>query len=480
MKTKYLYICLLLLIGFVGLSSCKVGKPYARPDLQLPDSIIAGQDSVSMGDMQWWQVYADSSLMQIINQALDYNKDMLIASARIREMAERKRISTAALIPNISGRVNDNYERENHGGDALKAVNTFDVQLLFSWEIDLWGNLRWGRTASVAQYLQTVEAQRALQMTIVSEVAQAYYELVALDTELEIVRQTLKAREEGLQLAKIRFEGGLTSETSYRQAVVEHARTAALVPDLERRIALKESDIAFLTGDYPRAVERGKLLTDFTLPDNLPVGLPSDLLERRPDIRQAEQRLVAIHAQMGVAYTDMFPRIRLTAGAGVETLDMAAFFRSPYETVAASLLTPIFNWGKLRAAWKASKAAYEAETYAYEKAVLNAFKETHNAIVNYNKMQEIYEMRVSLENSARSYLDLAQLQYINGVINYMDVLDAQRGYFDAQIGLSNAIRDELLAVVQLYKSLGGGWQVPDEQSVPADNKAKTPKRKKDK
>lgn len=471
MKIRLFYICSILISCFVVFPSCKVGKPYVRPDLQLPDSIIAQQDSLSLGDMQWWELYADSALTALIDRSLDYNKDMLIAAARIKEMAERKRISTSKLLPGFNAQIEDEYERENHGGDALKATNTFDVQILFSWELDLWGNLRWGRAASIAEYLQSIEAQRALRMTIVAEVAQTYYELVALDTELDIVRQTLKAREEGMHLARIRFEGGLTSETSYRQAVVEYARTATLIPDLEREIALKESDLAFLTGDYPKSIVRGRLLQDFDIPEQLPVGLPSGLLERRPDIRQAEQRLIAVHAQMGVAYTDMFPRIRLTAGAGVETVDMAAFFRSPHEIITGTFLTPLFNWGRLHAAWKASKAAYEAETYAYEKAVLTAFKETHNAIVNYNKIQEVYRMRSRLEHSAKSYMELAQLQYINGVISYMDVLDAQREYFDAQIGLSNAVRDELLAVVQLYKTLGGGWQVDEvEEDNTKDSK----------
>lgn len=452
-----------LVAGLLFFSSCKVGKPYRQPDLNLPDSIIANQDSLSFGDMEWWAVYSDSTLQALIQRSLENNKDMLIATAKIKEMAARKRISTAALLPEFNGRIGDVYERENHGGNALKVDNTFDIQLLLSWELDLWGNIRWKRAASMAEYLQSIEAQRAVTITIVSEVARSYYELIALDTELDIVRQTLKAREEGVRLAKIRFEGGLTSETSYRQALSELAKTSTLVPDLERRITLKENDIAFLAGEYPNKTTRGKILQEFTFKGDLPVGLPSDLLKRRPDIRQAEQKLIQAHAKMGVAFTDMFPRISLTAGAGIETVEFADILRSPYEKIAANLLAPIFQWGKLRSNYKASKAAYEAEVYNYQKSVLNAFKETHNAIVNYNKIQEVYNARVYYEQSAESYMELAQLQYINGVINYMDVLDAQRGYFDAQIALSNAVRDEYLAIVQLYKTLGGGWKMPDEE-----------------
>ena len=420
MKRKKLYMAILLFAGI--LTSCKVGKSYVRPDLHLPDSLAQHQDSVSFGDQDWKDIYADSTLCSLIDRALEHNKDMLIAAARVKEMAAQKRISTAALLPDIKGKVTAERELENHGGDAFKKADTFEAQFLVSWELDLWGNLRWARSASIAEYLQSIEAQRALRMTIVAEVAQAYYELVALDTELDIVKQTLKAREEGVRLARIRFAGGLTSETSYRQAQVELARTATLVPDLERKISLKENDIAFLAGEYPNRIARSRLLQEFNFPETLPVGLPSTLLERRPDIRQAEQKLIAANVMEG------------------------------------ALLTPIFGWGKNRAALKAKKAAFEGEVHNYEKSVLTAFKETRNAIVNFNKIKEVYELRANLERSAKSYMDLAQLQYINGVINYLDVLDAQRGYFDAQIGLSNAIRDELIAVVQLYKALGGGWK----------------------
>lgn len=456
MNRKYMYLGVVLLAGV--LTSCKVGKSYVRPDLKLPEQLTKNQDSLSLGDEDWKSIYTDTTLQGLIDRTLEHNKDMLIAAARVKEMAAQKRISTAALLPDFKGKVAAEREWENDGGDSYKKSDTFEGQLLLSWELDLWGNLRWARSASVAEYLQSVEGQRALKMTIVAEVAQAYYELVALDTELDIVKQTLKAREEGVRLARIRFAGGLTSETAYRQSQVELARTATLVPDLERKISLKENDIAFLAGEYPNRIVRSSLLRDLNGREVLPVGLPSDLLERRPDIRQAEQKLIAANAKVGVAFTNMFPRLTLTGELGGESSALSELLDSPYALLKGALLTPVFGWGKNRAAWKAKKAAYEAEVHEYEKSVLQAFKETRNAIVNFSKIKEVYELRAKLERSAKSYMDLAQLQYINGVINYLDVLDAQRGYFDAQIGLSNAIRDERIAVVQLYKALGGGWK----------------------
>jgi multidrug efflux system outer membrane protein len=426
--------------------------------LGIPDSLTSYVDSTGFAEQDWRNLYTDSTLQQLIAQTLEYNKDLLIAAARIKEMAAQKRISTAALLPEVSGKITAERELENHGGDSFKRADTFTAQALVSWELDLWGRLRWGRAATVADYLQSVEAQRALRITLVAEVAQAYCELVALDTELDIVRQTLKAREEGVHLARIRFEGGLTSETSYRQAQVELARTATIVPDLERQISLKENDIAFLAGEYPNHIARSKLLKDLQPDETLPEGISSTLLERRPDIHAAEQSLIAAHARVGAAYTNMFPRISLTGGFGSESLSLSTLLKSPYAMMDGMLLTPIFAWGKNRAAWKAKKAAYEAEVHRYEKSVLTAFKEAQSAIVNYNKIKEVHRLRARLEESARSYMELAQLQYMNGIINYLDVLDAQRGYFDAQIGMSNAKRDELIALIQLYKALGGGWQ----------------------
>lgn len=460
MKRKINYIsaflCCTLFLG-ITFTSCKIGHHYTRPAMELPDSIWTKQSYLSIADLKWWEMYTDGPLRSLIEKTLEHNKDLKIAAARVKEMAAQKRISVAGLLPQVNADISGNREFENDGGDNSVQSNTFEGKLVLSWELDLWGKLRWGKDAAVAEYLQSVEAQRALRLTIVAEVAQAYYELVALDNELSIVKQTLKAREEGVRIARLRFHGGLTNETAYQQAQLEAARTATLIPDLEMKIAMKENDIAFLAGEFPNQVERSHLLQEFNYATMLPVGLSSDLLERRPDIRQAEQALVAANAMVGVSYTNMFPKLSLTGQYGLESSELSSFLKSPYAFIEGALLAPVFSAGKNRAQWKAKKAVYEQSYYSYEKSVLNAFREVQNSIVSYNKVREMSELQGRLERSAKSHVDMAQLQYINGVINYLDVLDAQRGYFDAQIGLSNAIRDELITVVQLYKALGGGW-----------------------
>ncbi|MCH5328360.1 MAG: efflux transporter outer membrane subunit [Coprobacter sp.] len=456
MKIKYIAA---VLLGACLLPSCKIGKKYVRPDLHLPDAIVEGKlDSLTLADEKWWQIYSDTLLQQLIHKTLEYNKDMLTATARIQEMAERKRISYSKLFPEFKIYVHGERETFNMGLDDAKIDDTFEGKGLFSWELDLWGNLRWKRSADVADYLASAEARRALQMTLVSEVAQSYFELAALEQELRIVNQTVEARKEGVRLAKLRFSGGLTSETAYQQSEVELAKTQTLIPELERNIRLKRNDISFLTGDYPHDIQTGNLARMQDLPLDIPVGLPSTLLERRPDVRQAEQKLIAAHAGIGVAFTNMFPKITLTGYLGLESESLASFLKSPYGYIEGNLLSPLFAFGKNRAAWRASKSVYEQELYQYEKKVLQVFKEVDNAIINYQKTKDVYNAQYDLEKAAQSYLRLANLQYINGIISYIDVLDAQRAYFSAQTALNNAVRDELISVVKLYKALGGGWE----------------------
>lgn len=451
MKIKYFLIIGMVMIGF---GSCQLGKKYVHPELNLPDTIEGNkEDSSSVAGIQWWELYQDTVLQGLIRQTLEHNKDLKIATARVKEMMENYRINRADLFPEINLKVNGQREYDR------TPENTFEGKGLLAWELDLWGKLRWGSQAAISDYLATVEGQRALQLTLVAQVAQAYFELTALDQELAIVRQTLAAREEGVRLAKLRFEGGLTAETSLKQAQVELARTQTLTPGLEKQIRVKENEIMLLAGQYPGVTRRGKSLDQQQLPAILPVGLPSALLERRPDIRQAEYQLRRAHAKAGVAFTGMFPKITLTGHYGLESSALSDFLKSPYFFLGGELLTPLFNMGKNRAKLRAAKAVEEQEIYNYEKVVLNAFSEVSNALTTSVKNREICESRQKLEEAARSALELARLQYINGIINYLDVLDAQRGYFDAQIGLNNAIRDELLATVHLYKVLGGGTEV---------------------
>lgn len=450
---------LLIIMSALLLSSCKIGKKYTKPEFDMPNVFVAyTQDSSCFADMKWWDIYADTNLRNLIDYTLENNKDMKIAVAKVKEMAARKKINHADFFPQINANVYGQNEKLNYQGNYSTPHDIeYGLKANISWELDLWGNLRWANDAAIAEYVSTIEGQKALMMSLVAEVAEIYFELIALDNELLIVKQTLSAREESVRLAKIRFEGGLTSETSYQQAKLEYAKKATLVPDLEKKIAIKENEILALSGCFPRRVVRTETLTNLVLPDTIPAGLPSHLLERRPDVRKAEQKLIAANAKVGVSYTNMFPKIALTSNLGFETDKFATLLSSPMFFISSNLLSPVFSFGKNKAKYKAQLAVYEQECYNYEKVVLSAFYDVMNALVEFDKMKEIYETRLLLEQSAKVTMDLAQLQYINGVIGYLDVLDAQRNYFDAQISLSNAYRDKQITMVKLYKALGGGY-----------------------
>lgn len=450
---------LIIILSFLFLTSCKIGKEYSKPELDIPEQYMTyTQDSTCWADLKWWDVYADTNLRNLIYFTLENNKDLKIAASKVKEMAAKKKIEYSNFFPGINAKAYGQNEGLNYGGNDYSNDFEFGAKATINWELDLWGNLRWKNDAAIAEYLSTIEGQRALMMSLVAEVAENYFELIALDNELRIVRQTLNAREESVKLAKIRFEGGLTSETSYQQAKLEYSKTATMIPDLEKKIAIKENEILALSGSFPKRVERIDMQKNIHLPDSIPVGLPSDLLERRPDVRMAEQNLKRAIAEIGVAYTNMFPKIALTSDLGFETDEFANLLSSPMFFIGTNLMSPIFNMGKNKAKYKAQIAVYEQECYKYEKVVMSSFYDVMNALVEFDKIKLIYETRLSLEQSAKVTMDLAQLQYINGVIAYLDVLDAQRNYLDAQISLSNAYRDKQMTMVKLYKALGGGWE----------------------
>ncbi|MBK5722666.1 efflux transporter outer membrane subunit [Dysgonomonas sp. Marseille-P4677] len=449
----------ILVVVFILLSSCKIGQKYKQPDMPMPQKFEVGNAPEGIvADIGWSTLYADTTLQELIVKALDHNKDMLVAVARIKEMAAKNRISFANLFPEIGGELAGQKEYLNYGGENSKYSPELRANLNISWELDIWGKLRWANEAAVAAYLQTVEAQRALHLTIVSQVAQSYFELMALDRELEIVKQTLEARREGVRFAKLRYEGGLTSEIPYRQSLVELARTETLIPNLENEIKLKENDLFILIGEFPSGTlaRGGESINHQQIPQSLPIDLPSSLLKRRPDMVQAEQKLIQANAEVGIAYTEMFPSLKLTGRLGGENTELTDFIKSPTWFIAGVLTGPIFNMGKNKAKHNAAKAVYEQEVYTYEKSVMEAFKEVNNSIVTFNKMKEVYRSQEALYNSAKSYHELAKLQYVNGAISYIDVLDAQRQFFDAEIAMNNAILNELISVVALYKALGGG------------------------
>ena len=454
----------MLVLMFAGLTlganSCSPSKYVSKPDLGLPESYFQDQyaDSLTIADLAWADVYGDTVLTRLVRNALEYNKDMEIAARRVQELQYRYRVENSLIFPSISAKASADNEFNNYDGTSPGDDPEIGLKADMKWEVDLWGRLRWGSKEALAEYLASVEARRGVQMTLVSEVARCYFELVSLDEELAVVKATVKTREEGVSKAELRFQSGLTNEIPYQQAIVELATASSLVPDLERQIAVKESELAFLTGSYPRTMERRKSsLLQLGYRDEIPVGVPSQLLERRPDVREAEMNLKAAEAAVGVASAERFPVFTINLTGGLEDNSFAGLFQSPFYYALGSLASPIFNFGRNRANFKASIEAYERSRAEYEKTVMSAFKDVYDARVTYNSAIENTNYQTDLLNASAKYYRLANLQYINGAISYLDVLDAQRRYFEAQISHLSAVRDEYLALVYLYKALGGGW-----------------------
>lgn len=456
------YSIIIICVPVLLFSSCKIGREFSRVEqADMPAHFYSKKESqqpeLSVEDIGWSTLYEDTVLQNLIDRALENNKDMLIAAARIKEMMANKRIRFASMLPGVSLEAGGQKEMLNYGGEGEKYNSEFRANMSVGWEVDVWGNLRWQNDAAVAAYMQSVEAQRALHLTIVAQVAQEYFELRALDRQLTIVRQTLISREQGVQFAKLRYEGGLTSEIPYRQSLVELARTETMLPDIENEIKLKENNLAILVGDFPSSfIPRGQRIDEIDFPSELPVDLPSSLLRRRPDILQAEQQLVESNARVGAALTDIFPKLALTGRLGGENDELSNFLKSPTWFISGFLTGPIFNFGKNKARHSAAQAAYEAEVHEYEKTVLNVFAEVNNAISSLEKAKTMRLSHQKLYDSANSYHQLAQLQYINGVVSFLDVLDSQRQLFDAEIALNDATLNELIATVNMYKALGGG------------------------
>lgn len=448
------------ILALVLLQSCGTAvRRCTDPQLEIPETIIPGgtADSLCLADLEWTEIFADPLLKNLIEKTLSHNRDMLSATARMKELEKMHRVARADQFPSFRARAN--MEQENYqytDADPVKD-NEFGLKAAVSWEIDLFGRLRWANRAAMAEYLSSVESQRAMQMTLVAAVATAYFELMALDNELDIVLRTLDTRRENVRKAKLRFEGGLTTEIPYQQAQVEYASTASMVPDLQRDIELKEHEISLLAGEFPSAVERAMINTHDQFPDLMHVGVPSELLRRRPDIMAAEQDLKAAMSEVGVAWAERFPSFTISLAAGVENNTFVNYFTGPYYYPIASLVSPLFAFGKNKARYEAAIQAYEQARYQYEQKVLEVFREVNDAVTSYTFAREKVTQMNNLKEASRKYVELTLFQYQNGVINYIDVLDAQRSYFNAEIDYSNSVRDEFLAIVDLYKALGGGW-----------------------
>lgn len=486
MKSR-LYI--LLVLSLAAVSGCTMQKQCPAPDGTLPAQVVRPDlmndgaalgdvpaDTLAFSDMAWWTLYADSLLNRLIRKTLENNKDMRAAIAKIRELRYTGRGAVMDQLPKISARAAYENEIMHYYGQDRSPDPEMHFKGTVSWEFNLLGASIWRSQRESDRYLASVEGQRSLQMSLIAEVVTAYFELVSLDQQMAIIEQTVAVRRETTEKTRLRFLGGLTSETAYRQSIVEYASAAAMVPDMEKRIALKEHQLAWLAGEFPTAIERSTFTNGKRRTLDISAGIPSDLLLRRPDVRRARVELDAAMANAGFYFASRFPSIRLSFSGGFENDDWAHLLKAPYLYPIAALTTPLFAFGTNQARYRAALQQYMQQKALYEKTVLTAFREVNDAMVVYRKNREETMLLENLQDAALKYVELADLQYLNGVISYMDVLDAQRKYFSAQLDLVRNKNEERIALVQLYKALGGGWN----EELPAGALTRAQERKQEK
>lgn len=463
-----------IVVALVVTCMAQAGVPAQtsqKPQVQTPSVFradLAAQPSAqSLADLKWFEIFKDQKLQDLLRDALSNNYDLRQAIANIDAARANLGITRSEQFPTITASGDVVNQRISRGGQfdlpaPAKRDRSFGSILLnlLTFEIDVWGRLRKQTAAARADLMATEEAHRFVVTTLISDVATAYFSLRELDFELDISRRTLVSREESLRLITMRQQRGVSTMLEVRQAeeLVYDARE--VIPALEQSIQQTENFLSYLTGRNPSAIERGLSLTEAQLPPTVPAGLPSDLLERRPDIRAAENTLAAANLRIDVAKKEFFPRISLTSFLGYESGQLTSLFSGSRNiwTLAGTVTQPIFTGGRLKSNVRFTQAQRDFFVVDYQKTVQSAFREVSDSLIAYQKVKEVRTQRALLVETLRDRSRLSYLRYTGGVATLLDALDADRELFEAERSLALARRDELLSVVQLYRALGGGWQ----------------------
>jgi multidrug efflux system outer membrane protein len=463
-----------LLLLLLPLAGCVLGPEYVRPPVDSPAAWrVDYAQAADTANTRWWELFDDPVLDGLIDTALRENKDVRIAAARVVEFAARVDLFRAGLFPQIGydgGASRNRVSREAYGGDGVDArkYNNYMATANLGWELDLWGRIRSATAAARAELLAEEENRRTVILSLVSAVATSYVILRQLDRQLEVSRETLETRGESLELFKLKFQAGVVSDLEVAQVRTEYEQAAAAIPPIERDIALTENALSILLGSNPRAIPRGKSIDQLVLPP-VPEGLPSTLLARRPDIRAAEQSLIAADARIGVARAQYFPVISLTGLFGYASDSLSDLLGNAANlwSVGGSALGPIFTGGRLSAQLRASEAVQRQALVGYLQSVQGAFREVDDALVSLEKNRAGLQAEGRRVAALADYARLAKVRYDEGYSSYIDVLDAQRLLFDAELQYVSVQGDVFASLVNTYKAMGGGWVIEAQRSADA-------------
>jgi multidrug efflux system outer membrane protein len=466
-----------LLAGLL-LTGCMVGPAYHRPEFPAPAQhrpLTTEPEAASLADLPWWEVFQDPVLQELVREALLNNTDLAAAAARVTEARALAGVARSYLYPEVNAGAGITGERRSLNTDpplgtgADRDITNWSAGVGLAWELDLFGRLRSQNNAAIARMLATEQGQRGVVITLVGDVASAYFFLRELDLQLDIARKTLVLNDETVSFYLLRLDGGVSNRLEVDQAVANRAVTAAAIPDIERQIALTENSLSVLLGRLPGPIERGAALTEQYHPPQVPAGLPAALLERRPDVVGAEQLLVAANADIGAAKALFFPTISLSGLFGGASGNLDGVFKadSLSASLTAGLFQPIFQAGRIRRNAEAAEARFQQALAAYRGAALSGYREAADALVTIDKLAAIRVAQEDAVVALRDASELSRSRYDAGLANYLEILIADQSLFSGELDLAHTRGEELRAVAQLYRALGGGWN-PEEPEEPIE------------
>jgi outer membrane protein, multidrug efflux system len=455
-------------VAFALLAGCAVGPNYRRPTVATPPSFrgqVGPAEAGSLADRPWWEVLDDDTLRSLLDEALAANYDLRVAAARVAEARAAAGVARSEFLPTVQAQAGWSRSRPSpFSGAPTTPIGLYQANASLGWEIDLWGRIRRLNQEAFAQYLATQEARRGVMLSLVADVATGYFQLRKLDLQLEIAQRTTNDLKETHDLFQRRFDAGAASALETASAEASLEATAANVPNLERQIAAQENQIALLLGRPPEAIPRGATLNDRSLPPQVPAGLPSDLLQRRPDVRQAEDDLIAANAAVGVAKADFFPAISLTGLFGGVAPQLAHLLSDGRTwSVGGGLVTPVVQGKALSKQYQAAVARWEQAKAQFEQTVTGAFADVSTALIAYQKLAAVEEAQARSVAAYQQAVQLSNQRYLAGLSDYLEVLQARQAQLAAENALAETRFSRLSEFVQLYKALGGGWNLADEQ-----------------
>ncbi|MCW3464378.1 efflux transporter outer membrane subunit [Chitinophaga nivalis] len=474
MKTRYSTFYFLLLSLVVGLAACRVGRNYERPPVALPqqfgNTTVAPSDSSSIAEIEWKRFFADATLQQLIDKALTGNYDLQLAVKRVESAQSYLKQAKLAWLPAFTATAtgNTNFPSKNSfTGMNMQQFNfgdhieDFNLGVGMSWEVDVWGKIRRQKEAAMATYLQTYEGQHAVQTSLVAAVASSYFNLLMLDNQLSIARKNVTLSDTIVQMIRLQKTAGEVTELAVQQAISQQQTAELLLPQLEQGIAIQENAIRILTGELPSTIARSSKLSDFQVGETLPAGVPAAMISRRPDVRANEMGLVAANAKVGVAQGNMYPTLNITANGGVNSFKASTWFNLPaslFGTVAGSITQPIFQRRALKTQLEVAKNEREQAVITFKQSALNAIGEVSDALIKLDKLKTQQAIASKQVNTSQLAVQQAQMLFRSGMANYLEVITAQANSLKAELGQADIDRQRLSAMVDLYRSLGGGWK----------------------